>query len=69
VAPARTPPAALAALQRAALAALTDPEVMRLLRDQGAIPAGNSPAEFTAFIRSETARWGEVIRRAGVKPD
>ena len=69
VAPARTPLAVQAALHRAAAAALGDPEVMRLLRDQGAVPAAQSQAEFAAFIRGETARWGEVIRRAGVKAE
>jgi tripartite-type tricarboxylate transporter receptor subunit TctC len=69
VAPARTPPAVQAALHRAATAALGDPEVMRLLRDQGAVPAAQSQAEFVDFIRRETARWGEVIRRAGVKSE
>ena len=69
VAPARTPPAAQALLHRAAIAALTDAEVARLLREQGADPVAQSQAEFGAFIRAETARWGEVIRRAGVKPE
>jgi tripartite-type tricarboxylate transporter receptor subunit TctC len=69
VAPARTPPAALALLHRAAAAALREPETARLLREQGAIPVGNTREEFADFLRTETARWAEVIRRAGVKPD
>lgn len=69
VAPARTPPAALALLHRAAVAALRDPEVARRLHDAGAIPSPGSPERFAAFIRAETARWGEVVRRAGVKLD
>jgi hypothetical protein len=69
VAPIRTPPAALAALQKAAATALTEPETARLLREQGAIPVGNGAEEFATFIRSEQARWAEVIRRAGVKLD
>lgn len=69
VAPARTPQAVLVALHRAAVAALTDPEIARLLREQGATPAPKTPEEFAAFIRGETTRWGEVVRRAGVKPD
>ncbi|MCO6417383.1 tripartite tricarboxylate transporter substrate binding protein [Siccirubricoccus sp. KC 17139] len=69
VAPARTPPAVLAALHRAVVAALTDPENVRLLNEQGAIPSPQSQEEFATFIARETERWGEVIRRAGVKPD
>lgn len=67
VAPAGTPAPALAALHRAAAAALTEPETARLLREQGAIPVGNSQAEFAAFLKAETARWQDVIQRAGVK--
>lgn len=69
VAPARTPPAVLAVLQRAAATALHDPETANRLREQGAIPVGNSAEAFGAFIRSEQARWREVIQRAGVKPE
>ncbi len=68
-APARTPPAVLAALQRAAATALREPETASRLREQGAIPVGNSAEEFGAFIRAEQARWREVIQRAGVKPE
>ena len=69
VAPARTQPAALAALRRAAIAALQDAEIRRRLHDQGAMPGGNDPDAFGAFIRSENAKWGEVIRRNNIRPD
>jgi tripartite-type tricarboxylate transporter receptor subunit TctC len=69
VAPARTPPAVLEALRRAAIAALQDPDIRRRLNEQGAIPGGNDPEEFGAFIRSENAKWGEVIRRNNIRPD
>lgn len=69
IAPARTQPAALAALRRAAIAALQDPEIRRRLNEQGAIPGGNSAEEFAAFMRTENAKWGEVIRRNNIRPD
>ncbi|MBS7791661.1 tripartite tricarboxylate transporter substrate binding protein [Roseococcus sp. SDR] len=69
VAPARTQPVALEALRRAAITALQDPEVRRRLNEQGAIPGGNNPEEFGAFLRSENAKWGEVIRRNNIRPD
>jgi len=28
----------------------------------------NSPAEFAAFIKADTARWAKVIKAAGIKP-
>jgi tripartite-type tricarboxylate transporter receptor subunit TctC len=69
VAPVRTPPGPLAALRRAAIAALQDPEVRQRLDQQGAIPGGNSPEEFGAMLRSENAKWSEVIRRNNIRPD
>ncbi|WP_432725318.1 tripartite tricarboxylate transporter substrate binding protein [Variovorax sp. W6] len=35
----------------------------------GTIPAGSTPEEFDAFITAETAKWGKVIRTAGVKAE
>lgn len=69
VAAGRTPPSILFALHAAAATALREPELRRVLADQGAIAGGNSPEEFADFVRAETARWGEVVRRSGAKPD
>ena len=69
VAPARMPQGPLDALRRAAIAALQDAEVRRLLDAQGAIPGGNSSEEFGAFLRSENQKWGEVIRRNNISAD
>ena len=66
---ARTPEAPLAVIRRAAIAALQDAEVRRRLNEQGAIPGGNSPEEFGAFMRTELAKWGEVIRRNNITAD
>jgi tripartite-type tricarboxylate transporter receptor subunit TctC len=69
VAPARTPEAVLARLHAAAVAAIHNPQVARLMYDQGALPGGNSRAEFATFIRAEMERWGAVIRRANIRVD
>lgn len=69
VAPARIAPGPLAAIRRAAIGALQDAEVRRLLHEQGAIPGGNSPEEFGAFIQSELRKWAEVIRRNSITAD
>ncbi|MBR0645013.1 Bug family tripartite tricarboxylate transporter substrate binding protein [Plastoroseomonas hellenica] len=69
VAPARMAAGPLGALRRAAIAALQDPEVRQRLHEQGAIPGGNSPEEFAAFIRSENQKWGEIIRRNHIAAD
>jgi tripartite-type tricarboxylate transporter receptor subunit TctC len=69
VAPARTAPGPLAAVRRATIAVMQDPEVRRILHDQGAIPGGNTPEEFGAFIASEIRKWAEVIRRNNITAD
>jgi len=66
VASARIPEGPLGILRRAAIGALQDPEIRRQLTAQGAMPGGNSPEEFGAFLRSENAKWGEVIRRNNI---
>ncbi|OYW10470.1 MAG: hypothetical protein B7Z53_01000 [Rhodospirillales bacterium 12-71-4] len=69
VAPVRVPEPILAALHRATAGALRDPEVVRLLSAQGAIPGGNSREEFGAFLRRENQKWGEVIRANNIRAD
>jgi tripartite-type tricarboxylate transporter receptor subunit TctC len=68
-APTGTPPEAVAWLNRAARETFTEPAVRARLELQGAqLPLG-SPEEFAAFIGTERQRWGEVIRKAGIRMD
>ena len=46
---------------------LRDPEVIERFAGIGAEVLPSTPEEFSAFIRAEYARWGEVIRSAGIK--
>ncbi len=62
-----TDPAIVQRLGDAAQAAIRKPEVAARIRELGATPVGNSPAEFGAFQRAEFAKWGEVIRSAGIR--
>ena len=66
VAPAKTPPAVVAALNKAAVEAMKDPAVVEKLASQGAILVGDTPDQFRAFIASETKKWAGVIKDAGV---
>jgi tripartite-type tricarboxylate transporter receptor subunit TctC len=66
VAPSGIPAPILAALHKAAVDALKDPEVISKLSSQGATLVGNTPDQFRAFIASETKKWAEVIKDAGV---
>jgi tripartite-type tricarboxylate transporter receptor subunit TctC len=44
-------------------------DVKARLEAMGTIPVGNSPDEFEAFLKTETAKWGKVIRDAKVTPE
>ena len=48
-------------------AALTSPELIRRLAEQGAVPTKMSSSEFGKLMASETNKWLEVIRAAGIK--
>jgi tripartite-type tricarboxylate transporter receptor subunit TctC len=69
IAPAGLAPAKVEILHRATVAALRDPATRKLLVDQGGRVSGNTPLEFAAYIQAETVKWGEVIRKAGVRLD
>jgi tripartite-type tricarboxylate transporter receptor subunit TctC len=55
-------------LNGALRASLNDPKNNKILIDRGALPVGNTPAEHTALIRSEIAKWKKVAQAAGLKP-
>jgi len=39
------------------------------LLSQGAIPSGNTPAEFAKLIEQETKKWAAVVKASGAKVD
>jgi len=69
VAPAATPPPIIAALHRATVTALADPDVRKALGDLGVDIVGSSPAEFAAYIKSEIPKWSAVVTAAGARLD
>ncbi len=69
LAPAHTPSAVIARLHAEIVRILAEPELRARLADQGFEPVGNSPEEFGAYIKSEIAKWGKVIRDAGIRPE
>ena len=69
LAPAGTPPDRIEVLRQSLVAALADAETRRALLEQGGDVVGGTPDEFAAFLRRETAKWGEVIRAAQIKMD
>ncbi len=68
-APAHTPPALVDKLNRDIVEILQTPAMRTALLDQGAESVPGTPSEFATFIKSETLKWGRVIRTAGLKPE
>ena len=66
VGPAHMPPQIVAALNKATVEAMKDPDVVAKLSVQGAILVGDTPDQFRTFIDSEIKKWAMVIKQAGV---
>ena len=64
--PAGTPPAVVRRIHQALVKALAIPAVKERIVQIGSDPVGNSPEEFTAFIKSEIAAWAKVIKEVGI---
>lgn len=69
VLPAGSPREVVARLNAELIRAMKIPEVREKMTAQGTDPAGTSPEEFGAFMKSETAKWGRVIKAANIRPD
>lgn len=64
--PRATPPAIVARLNAQVVKILADPALAQRLANQGLDPAPTSPAELTAFMRSETERFSRLIKVSGL---
>ena len=69
VAPAGTPQPIVQRLNAEFVKILDMADVRKSLADQGADIAVGTSAAFDAFMREETARWGAVIKQAGIRPE
>lgn len=69
MAPAGTPREIIARLHAEIVKALQVPELRKRITDLGTDVIGNSPEQFSAQIAREQARWAEVARKAGIKPE
>jgi tripartite-type tricarboxylate transporter receptor subunit TctC len=66
-APKNTPAEIIDMLNREINAGIADPKVGARLADIGGEPLAGSPAQFGALIAEETAKWGQVVKFAGMK--
>ena len=67
--PVKTPPDVVARINADTNAALLYPSVKSRFEDLGANPKGSTPAALAAFLQSEIAKWGPVIRDAQIRLD
>jgi tripartite-type tricarboxylate transporter receptor subunit TctC len=69
VVPAGTSKDIVTKLHRLSVAALALPDVREKLAAIAYVPVGNSPEECAAFFKGEMAKWGPVIKAAGLKAE
>jgi tripartite-type tricarboxylate transporter receptor subunit TctC len=69
LAPAGTPKEIVDRLNKELVAAVANPKVSQAFVRLGTKPVSSTPAEFSAFIKSEIARWTKVIKAAGIQPE
>jgi len=66
MAPAGTPKEIVDRIHRDSARILTSEEFRGKLAQQGMVPVANSPADFAAAIRDESARWAKVVKERGL---
>jgi tripartite-type tricarboxylate transporter receptor subunit TctC len=69
LAPAGTPMDIVNRVQQETAKALNTPAIKERLQSQGAIPSGNTPAEFARHIDAEHKKWAQVVKVSGAKVD
>ena len=69
LAPRGTPDEIIAKLNTTLVTILKSPDVNTQLTGQGVEVVASSPEEFSTVIRTDIAKWGAVIRSAGIKPE
>jgi tripartite-type tricarboxylate transporter receptor subunit TctC len=68
-APANLPDAITQKLHTTIVAALAEPRLREQLKTEGATAVGNTPKEFSAFVREDIERWAPVVKASGAKPN
>ena len=69
MAPAGTPVAVTDRISAETQKIMQDPEIRKRFLAAGMEPAGNTPAEFSAFLKKQNDRYGSIVKQANVKLD
>lgn len=67
--PAKTPRPIVNKLHAEIVRILKLPDVRVILEEQGFVPVGNRPEEFTAHLQAKIAEWSRILKELGVKPE
>ena len=67
-APAKLPSAITQNLNAAIVAGLADSEMQQRLKTEGATPVGDTPGEFSTFVRQDIERWAPIVKASGATP-
>ncbi len=68
-APAGTPRPVIDRVHREVVEILKTAEMQKRMAADGADGVGNTPVEFAAYVKAESARWAEVIKKSNIKAD
>ena len=68
-APAGTPPEIVSRLNAEVQKVMRSPEIQKRLETEGAKFVPTTPQSFAAFQKAEAEKWGEAIRKAGIKAE
>jgi len=69
LAPIATPEDRVQKLSTDVIGILKDADLQKRISDLGADVVGNSPQEFGAAMRAESAQWAEIIKAAGIRAE
>jgi tripartite-type tricarboxylate transporter receptor subunit TctC len=69
IGPANMPPAIVQRLSKEINEVLRQKDVTDRMLAEGTVPTPSSPEEFTAYIRAELKKWGDVVKMAGIKSE
>lgn len=69
VAPRGTPRVVIERLHKDIVATLQEPAIAERMARAGLEPIGDTPAEFTQYLKAEAAKWGKLVKSAGIKAE
>ena len=69
IGPAKMPDGIVARLNKEIIAVLSQKDVIDRMLSQGTVPTPSSPEEFTAYMKAELKKWGDVVKLADIKAE